>query len=235
MDLYDQVQAVLGQPKKPKYRKHAFAFGGLLFCGKCGCMVTAEIKKGKYVYYHCTRSGQTCDELFYREEELGPQFDKIVQGITIDPSILEWLVKALKESHKDETAYYQENLIRLQTELKKIKNRLDQLYIDKLDGKVSEAFWLEKSQQWEIDQNRLVQQLQSHQRADRKYYEDGFKLLELASRAHKLYAKQPPEEKNKFLRILLSNCTLEGGTLRPIYKKPFDILARGIESRKWGE
>lgn len=59
-------------------------------------MVTAEIKKDRYIYYHCTQSGHACDELFYREQDLGPQFDNIVQGISIDPSIHDWLVKALK-------------------------------------------------------------------------------------------------------------------------------------------
>ena len=123
----------------------------------------------------------------------------------------------------------------LQAELKTIKNRLDQLYVDKLDGKVPEGFWLDKSRQWEADQTRIVSQIQAHQVADHRYFEDGFKLLELASKAYQLYSKQPPEQKNKFLRILLSNCTPQGGTLHPTYKKPFDILARGVESRKWGE
>lgn len=111
---------------------------------------------------------------------------------------------------------------------------MDQLYIDKLDGKVSEDFWLEKSQAWEYDQIRLVRQIRAHQVADHRYYDDGFKILELASKAHELYSKQIPEQKNKFLRILLSNCILQSGTLCPTYRKPFDVLATGIESGKWG-
>ena len=234
-DLFDRVQAVLGDRRKPKYRKRSFAYGGLLLCGKCGCMVTAEIKKGRYTYYHCTQSQKTCDELYYREEDLAPQFDTLVKGITIDPSIRDWLMKALKESHQDETTFHKDALDRLQAELKKIKNRLDQLYVDKLDGKVSEGFWLDKSRVWETEQARLVSQIQAHQVADHRYYDDGLKLLELASKAHELYSKQPVDQKHKFLRILLSNCTLQDGTLRPTYKKPFDILARGIERGVWGE
>ncbi len=234
-DLFVRVQTVLGNRRKPKYRTHSCAFGGLLLCGKCGCAVTAEIKKGRYVYYHCTQSQKGCDELYYREDHLAPQFDALVKRISIDPSIRDWLMKALKESHQDETTFHKDALDHLQAELKKIKNRSDQLYVDKLDGKVSESFWLDKSRVWEADQARLVSQIQAHQVADHRYYDDGLKLLELASRAHELYLKQPPEQKNKFLRILLSNCTLQNATLRPTYKKPFDILARGIESRKWGD
>ena len=63
-----------------------------------------------------------------------------------------------------------------------------------------------------------MSQIQAHQVADHRYYDDGLKLLELASKAHELYSKQPLEQKNRFLRILLSNCTLQDGTLRPTHK-----------------
>ena len=89
--------------------------------------MTAEVKKDQYVYYlHETRSA--CDEVYYREEHLAPQFETIVKRITIEPAIKDWLIQALKESHHDETLYHQEALARLQAELKKIQHRLDQLY-----------------------------------------------------------------------------------------------------------
>jgi len=44
-----------------------------------------------------------------------------MKSITIDPSIRDWLIKALKESHQDEVAFHREALNRLQTELKKGK------------------------------------------------------------------------------------------------------------------
>lgn len=232
--LFDRVQEMVGNRQRPRRRKHTFAFSGLLLCGKCGCTVTGDIKKGRYVYYHCTKSKTACDEIYYREEDLAPQFDALVQGITLDPSIRDWLIQALKESHRDESSFHLDTLARLQDELKKIKGRLDQMYVDKLDGKVTEAFWMEKSREWGTEQERILDQLRSHQVADRRYFEDGFKLLELASRAHELYSKQDSEQKNKFLGFLLSNCTLKDGTLRPAYRKPFDILARGVENERWG-
>lgn len=233
--LFDHVQEAMGNRKKGKRRKHTFTYSGLLLCGKCGCLVTAELKKGRYIYYHCTKAKGPCDEIYYREEDLAPQFDAIVKGITIDPNIRDWLVQALKESHKDETTYNQKTVSRLQSELLRLKNRLDQLYLDKVDRKISEAFWMEKSREWQADQDRILDQIRAHQGADRQYYDDGLKLLELAARAYNLYAKQSPVQKNKFLKIVLSNCTLEHATVRPTYKKPFDLFAKGVETGKWGE
>ena len=69
-DLFERVQAVFRGHNKPKYRKHEFAFSGLLRCAYDDCMVTAELKKGKYAYYHCTRYRGRCELPYFREEEL---------------------------------------------------------------------------------------------------------------------------------------------------------------------
>lgn len=233
--LFEQAQAAMSDRQKPKYRRHSFAFGGLLVCGTCGCLVTTERKKGRYVYYHCTKSRTACDEPYYREEDLAPQFDAIVQRIAIGPEMRDWLIQALKESHQEETAYHQETTQRLEDTRRRLTSRLDQVYLDKLDGKVTERFWLEKTREWEAERDRILDTLRAHDGASHRYHGDGVRLLELASRAYELYAKQSAEQKNKFLRIMLSNCTLQGGSLHPTYKKPFDILARGVESRNWGE
>jgi hypothetical protein len=41
----------------------------------------------------------------------------------------------------------------------------------------------------------------AHQVADYKYYEDGFKILELASRAYELYTIQTSEQKTNFSKF----------------------------------
>jgi site-specific DNA recombinase len=51
------------------------AFQGLVFCGHCGRALTAEIKKGKFVYYSCTGHKGKCPEKWVREEELDRQLE----------------------------------------------------------------------------------------------------------------------------------------------------------------
>ena len=64
--LFEQVGHAMRNRQRGKHRKQTFAFSGLLVCGKCGCVVTAEVKKGQYVYYHCTKSRSACDEVYYQ-------------------------------------------------------------------------------------------------------------------------------------------------------------------------
>src|SRR2546430_2046512 len=49
-DLYERVQTVLRSHNKPTYGKQDIAFRGLLTCASNKCTLTAERKKGKYVY-----------------------------------------------------------------------------------------------------------------------------------------------------------------------------------------
>ena len=55
-ELWERVQGVLDgrHAKKNRRVKHDFAFSGLIACGHCGCSIVGEIKKQRYVYYHCT-------------------------------------------------------------------------------------------------------------------------------------------------------------------------------------
>ena len=46
--------------KKSKRGKHDFAFSGLIACHACGRAVVGEIKKERYVYYHCTGYADKC-------------------------------------------------------------------------------------------------------------------------------------------------------------------------------
>jgi len=69
-ELFDQAQAVFRGHNKPKYRKHEFAFSGLLRCAYDDCMVTAEIQENRYTYCHRIGFRGKCELPYFREEEL---------------------------------------------------------------------------------------------------------------------------------------------------------------------
>ena len=62
VELWERVQAVMDGRFAKKHRRmtHDFAFSGLIACSKCCCSVVGEIKKQRYVYYHCTGYADKC-------------------------------------------------------------------------------------------------------------------------------------------------------------------------------
>ncbi|MCK4856506.1 MAG: recombinase family protein [candidate division Zixibacteria bacterium] len=233
-ELFDRVQSIFEMKNKPKTHRHEFAFGGLMTCGKCGCAITAEIHKAKYIYYHCTGSKGACDSAYIREQQLEPQFQQIVEGISIDRETAEWLLTVLKSSHDEEKEYHKSETRRLHREYARLQGLIDKAYEDYLSGVTDRAFWQDITAKWRNRQTTLQARMDRLNRANRSYLENASRIIELAQSAGRLYVKQPAAEKRKFLGVLLSNCILDGVMLYPTYRRPFDLIAEGVKTEKWG-
>lgn len=232
-ELFEAVQEAFRNHNRPRQKKRDFAFRGLLTCRKCGCSITAEIKKGRFIYYHCTGQRGKCGNSYVREEVLAEKFGEIVKAIQIDEERLEWIKEALRLSHKEEKEYHNKMIATLNTQYTKIQKWLDQAYIDKLDEKIGEDFWLTKSDEWRREQEEIREKIERHERANVWYFDEGIKILELAQRAYFLYLRQNAFQKRILLDFILSNCLMDGVSLYPIYRKPFDLIAEGIKSEDW--
>ncbi|MFH1226746.1 MAG: recombinase family protein [Planctomycetota bacterium] len=231
-ELYDMVQKAFESHNRPRYNKHNFAFTGLLTCGKCGCAITAEMKKGKYIYYHCTGFKGNCGNSYIREEVLGDKLGELVKDIQIDEKIVEAVKETLLSSHQDEKEYHDKQIASLNIQYTKLQHRIDQIYIDKLDGRITEDFYKDKIDEWREEQERILEQVKKHQNANANYFAQGVHILELAQKAYSLYIKQKPSERRRLLNYLLSNCTYTSGNLYPTYRKPFDLLVKGVKKRE---
>ncbi len=226
-DLYDRVQEVMVDKgnRRTRQQKHDWAFQGLLSCGHCGCAMTAEFKKQRYTYYHCTGFKGKCPEKYVREEEVARQLGEALKAIQLDEEILQWIKSALKDSHESEERHHSEALAKFQNHYDKLQKRLDALYVDKLDGVIPNEYYEQKSNQWRREQEDVLRKIEKHQGANRAYLDEGIRILELSQRAGMLYEKQTPHEKRRLLNFVLSNSLWKDGKLIPNYRKPFDLLA----------
>lgn len=226
-ETWERCQSVLKEKgrRNSKQLHHSWAFQGILKCGHCGCAMTAEIKKGKYIYYHCTGHKGKCPEKYVREEIIAEEFGEALKQIRVDEDVLEWVIDSLKSSHADESKYHNEALVRLEKERKRLQGRLDAMYIDKLDENVSNAFYKEKSKEWRSRQEEISREIDRHRSANHSYLDDGIKILELSQRAVELYNAQEVSEKRRIVDLVFSNSTWSEGKLHPKFREPFDMLA----------
>ena len=230
-ELWDRTQAVLNERGAKKLRKvkHKLAFSGLIECGHCGCALVGEIQKKRYVYYHCSGFKGKCPEPYVREEVLEQKFTEIIQRLTFDTDILEWVSEALRDSHLDERRFHTEAVARLQNDYSRLQSRIEQMYLDKLDGRIDAGFFDQKSAAWRDEQDQILRVIKQHQDADQSYLEEGVALLELANRAGELFERQDAREKRRLLDFVLSNCSWKNGDLTPKFRQPFDIIADGAK------
>lgn len=105
-DLFERVQRVFVAANHPPHatkRQHSFA--GLVKCARCGCSYTAELKKGQYVYYHCTGAKGPCGNSYIREEDLGVLLGDLVKRVRIPTELADAVAKVLRESQFDKETF----------------------------------------------------------------------------------------------------------------------------------
>jgi site-specific DNA recombinase len=146
------------------------------------------------LYDHCTGYKGKCPEPYVREEVISEKFSKILGRLCFGDEVLQWINTALRDSHTDEKKEHEAAIIRLRAEYDRLQNRLYAMYIDKLDGRIDHSLFAQMSEQWRFEQDKLQQEITVHRAADQSYLDEGVGLLELASRAQRLFAKQEPGE-----------------------------------------
>lgn len=227
-ELWARVQGVLDGRNARKLRgsKRDFAFTGLMNCGHCGCALVGELKKDRYVYYHCTGFKGKCDEPYVREEVISEKFSQILGRLSFGDEVLAWITTALHESHADEKREHEAAIERLRAEYDRLQNRLQTMYVDKLDGRITNSFYVQMSEQWRVEQDSLALEIARHQSADRSYLDEGGRLIELARNARTLFDSQEPQEQRRLLNFVLSNSTWKSGELTPVFRNPLILLLK---------
>jgi site-specific DNA recombinase len=231
--LFGEVQAVFRSFNRSKYRKHNFAFSGLLNCAHDDCMVTAEIQKQKYTYYRCTGYRGKCGLPFIREEKLGKRLGQILQDIYVPDDVVAQVMQSLSESQtRTDTAKKQQRQ-KLGHRLSAVRNRMDEAYSDKLDGVISAEFWQRKTTEWHQEEQQILLAMQGLEQASTDTLLTAKRTFELANKAYFLYVTQKPEDQAKLLKMVLSNCRIDGVSLYPTYRKPFDLIFQRAKTKDW--
>jgi site-specific DNA recombinase len=226
-ELWDRVQGVLDgrNARKIRHDKRNFAFSGLMSCGHCGCAIVGELKKGRYVYYHCTGYKGKCPEPYVRQEVIADKYSQILGRLHFGDEVLFWITKGLRESHADEQKEHEAAVTRLRAEYDRLRHRIHAMYVDKLDGRIDHSFYVQMSEQWQLEQGNIAREIDRHQTADRTYLEHGAHLITLAHGARRLFVKQQPHEQRRLLKFVLSNSIWRDGDLTPTFRQPFDLIA----------
>ena len=119
--IFDKVQEVLKQRGKPqKTTNEPRVFCGLLKCGTCQMMITAELQKG-HVYYRCTRKSKVikCSEPYIREEALDTQLSSLLEKFSLRE---DWAAQLLQMLNNEKTKSARSSSVFVQEMSGKIKD-----------------------------------------------------------------------------------------------------------------
>lgn len=231
-EVFDKVQDVLESKSTPKYRKHNFLFKGLFGCEECSGTITWEIQKG-HIYGHCNHYRDCSQETWSKENEVEEQLLSKFEDLEVkNKRIAEWIRKALKESHKDEIEYHTSTQKDLKKQYDKLQQRLDKLYDDRLDEKISEDFYNRKFKQYSEEKDGVTQAIQKHSQANTKYYQLGVNIYDISQRAKQIYLKAKKkkllDKQRQLIRFVFMNMALDEGKVSYEYTPAFKLLSQAV-------
>jgi site-specific DNA recombinase len=232
-ELFATVQEILARKPRARLPKQKHAFMGLLTCGRCGCSITAERKKERYVYYRCTGFHGACGNTYIREERLAELLGGALEEIQMPTDVADWLAAGIAERQSVLESSRTECGSRIAQQVFALEAKLDRAYEDYLEGRISDDFWSRKSSEWHAQATTLRIELEKLTEPAPRFDVTADRILELAKTAHLLYREQSASQQRKLLDTVLSNCTFDRGTLSPTWIKPFDLIVEGNRTGDW--
>ena len=228
--LFNKTQEILKIRGRTSSRtsKNKFLFQGFVKCGICNRLMVPDFKKEKYVYYHC-KGGVSkdikCDNNKYiREEIFEKQFVDKLHLLKFNDKILNLIIKALKESHREEKVFHNECIKKLRNESEKYNQRLSQIYEDKLDRIITYKFYMEKREEYQIRLKDISEEIKEHEMANNNYLNQGIHLVEILQSTVALYKKANVDQKRRIINFIGSNFSYANGKLDIKFRQPFDII-----------
>ncbi len=240
-----RVQELLGRKGRPRPKeKRHFAYTGLIRCGECGAMITAEDKWKRnktndgvhhYVYYHCTKrkADIKCSQGCIEAKELERQIEAVLRRIDISEEFLEWALKYVRETQAQESQTRQAQMQSIEGAYKNAQKQIDELLNLRLRNLISDEEFEEKRREL-LKERALLNERRSNteQNADH-WFEQVERSLLFAQAVRKRFRSGSIDQKRIILETVGSNLLLKDKNLLFEPVEPFSYLQGTADFSIW--
>ena len=236
---FDQVQSILKRPGKPKPQSHYFPYTGLIRCGECGAMVTAEKKVNRfgsrYIYYHCTKRKRNtnCSQACIRVEELEKQLSSALQSSCIHDDFKNWAINRLRVMHQQELCHRGTLQASVDRAITEMKRQLDTLIDLRLRQLLTDGEYMERKRILLDELAKLKEKRNDFDGNQLRWLELSEKAFNFANQAQNWFEKGMPQQKREIIACFGSNLTLKDRILLIEAKKPFLFIKEGRDRTRW--
>jgi DNA invertase Pin-like site-specific DNA recombinase len=225
MDEFERVQQLLGRPGVPR-KTRSFAFTGMIRCGECGLLVTAEVKTNRwgqqFTYYHCTkrRLKVRCTQCYIPLEELEDQIVEFLEEITLPERFHDWALARMQRMTGEQSSERTAQKTSLLKEQAAIARELDNLVQLRIRDLISDSEYLKQRLERERRQLGVGQRLQDIDRSDLRF-EPLRDVISLSASLVSRFRSGNLGQKRLILEMVGSNLLLKDELLNIDARKPF--------------
>jgi hypothetical protein len=105
-----------------------------------------------------------------------------------------------------------------------IQLRIETMYLDKLDGRITQEFFDKQSAAWRSEQDGLQRKIQDVHKGTPAPVDQAVDMLRLTSGASELFLQQPAVKQRRLLQVVVEKAAWQDGALRTTLFEPFEIL-----------
>ena len=234
-ELFDKAQAALLLRSKPcKNGPHYHVFRGFIRCGECGCLITSEIQKQRYIYYRCTKKHGECHQPFLREEALVKLINEAIDNIAISGELKSFLLSKVDEEASANSSPCAQTLA-INERITEIDRKLNMLLDSYLNQVISEEEYKRKKSSLLNERLEVKEKLTSYDGKGKVWLELARTFVTSAGQASYIARKGSLEQKREFLKKIGSNFRLSGAKLLFSYNLPYSFLVENRPKIFWGE
>ncbi len=232
--LFEQAHKIREGFKKKsfKYAGLPFLYRGLIRCDECGLSISPERHKG-YAYYHCTEYKGKHGAKWLREEEITKQLGTVFKSLQMPQNILDEIITTLAEVHENKIDFHNRQFDKLTKEQKDLTRMMDNLYLDKLKGKISDEKYDKFYESFTTQKDDISLRLSQLQEAEGNYYVTAKYVLELTKHAYDLFTRSEAQERRQLITLVLQNVRLDGKKIVYEANRPFDAIIGATSRNLW--
>jgi site-specific DNA recombinase len=230
MEEWVQLQTLIGRPGEQKPQKHLFPYTGMMRCGVCGLMVTAEHKVNRYgsqyVYYHCTKrnTGDRCRQPSVEVRKLEKQMVSFLQKISIDEEINQISVRETLQHEMEAQPDTEQIVATLQKTIEDIEVQIETLTDLRVRSLLDDAEFLKRRQALLTQQVGFKERLGKLE-TQTSWFEPAELLISFSNRAVSWFQHGEDQIKRLVLETAGSNYILTNKKLNADATKPFVMFA----------
>lgn len=239
-EQFDLIQEIIAKRSRPRVFTHKGFLNGLVRCGECDSMITAEVHRKKYkngktqefAYYRCTKrkKGVKCSQRYISVQKLDEQASKYLKSIRLSTRFVAWAIKWLNVIHHNQQEIKESKLIAIQKEYNEVDKKIANLVDLMISGIITAQEGSIKKQELESERTKLFSILTKINTHAIEWTNLTIQTFEFVKSAQEKFEFGTIEQKKTILRVIGSNLRLKDKKLIIELRTPFVYIQKVVSN-----
>ena len=232
---FERVQDIISNRSRPKHQKRQYLFSMVVPCPCCGHLLGSDHQKG-HDYLRCTKAkeGHCENKANIRQDKLEAQFIELLKTIQIPQNVVEYLLKLVKRSYKEEISNQHKSQTSIRKNLGLLEAKKTQLTSKwATSDAMSDDDYLEMKKALESQikaQNQALDNIEQNQNNWIEKLESFFKISRTLVNT---FERASIEDKRIIMNLISSKFILTGEKLNVELAEPFKALFEAKQQSKF--